>query len=133
MKEHSLPRRIAALCAVSAVAVMGIAGCSSDGDDSGGVDQSVLGSENKATGEPLTIAFNPGYLLDGLSAMGASSVDFGFTTPSRPAPPPAGPADSARCRRTTRRGRPRRRRSWRGPRSACGRPRSSRTTPRRRG
>ncbi|GAA1483137.1 DNA polymerase III subunit beta [Gordonia sinesedis] len=36
-------------------------------------------------GEPLTIAFNPGYLQDGLSAIGAGSVDFGFTTPSRPA------------------------------------------------
>ncbi|MFT4125108.1 MAG: DNA polymerase III subunit beta [Gordonia sp. (in: high G+C Gram-positive bacteria)] len=36
-------------------------------------------------GEPLTIAFNPGYLQDGLSAIGASAVDFGFTTPSRPA------------------------------------------------
>ena len=57
MKEHTLPRRIAALCAVSVVAVLGIAGCSSDGDDSGGVDSSVLGAENKATGEPLTIGF----------------------------------------------------------------------------
>ncbi len=36
-------------------------------------------------GEPLTIAFNPGYLQDGLNAIGAGSVDFGFTTPSRPA------------------------------------------------
>lgn len=36
-------------------------------------------------GEPLTIAFNPGYLLDGLSAIGAERVEFGFTTPSRPA------------------------------------------------
>ncbi|MGC4960794.1 DNA polymerase III subunit beta [Gordonia sp. DT101] len=36
-------------------------------------------------GEPLTIAFNPGYLQDGLSAIGVASVDFGFTTPSRPA------------------------------------------------
>lgn len=36
-------------------------------------------------GDPLTIAFNPGYLLDGLSALNASTVEFGFTTPSRPA------------------------------------------------
>ncbi|MDY6810110.1 MAG: DNA polymerase III subunit beta [Actinomycetota bacterium] len=36
-------------------------------------------------GEPLTIAFNPGYLQDGLSAIGVPTVDFGFTTPSRPA------------------------------------------------
>ena len=36
-------------------------------------------------GEPLTIAFNPGYLQDGLAAIGVPTVDFGFTTPSRPA------------------------------------------------
>ena len=36
-------------------------------------------------GEPLTIAFNPTYLQDGLSAIGVAVVDFGFTTPSRPA------------------------------------------------
>ncbi|MGV9826872.1 DNA polymerase III subunit beta [Gordonia sp. NPDC003429] len=36
-------------------------------------------------GEPLTIAFNPTYLQDGLSAIGVPTVDFGFTTPSRPA------------------------------------------------
>ena len=36
-------------------------------------------------GEPLTIAFNPTYLQDGLSAIGVATVDFGFTTPSRPA------------------------------------------------
>lgn len=36
-------------------------------------------------GEPLTIAFNPGYLLDGLGSVHASRVAFGFTLPSRPA------------------------------------------------
>lgn len=36
-------------------------------------------------GEPLTIAFNPGYLQDGLAAIGVPTIDFGFTTPSRPA------------------------------------------------
>jgi DNA polymerase III subunit beta len=36
-------------------------------------------------GEPLTIAFNPTYLTDGLSSLHSSRVSFGFTTPSRPA------------------------------------------------
>lgn len=36
-------------------------------------------------GEPLTIAFNPGYLLDGLSALHSDRVTFGLTTPTRPA------------------------------------------------
>ena len=36
-------------------------------------------------GEPLTIAFNPGYLLDGLGSMHSARVAFGFTQASRPA------------------------------------------------
>ncbi len=36
-------------------------------------------------GEPLTIAFNPNYLTDGLGAVHSERVSFGFTTPSRPA------------------------------------------------
>ena len=36
-------------------------------------------------GVPLTIAFNPGYLLDGLGSVHSSRVAFGFTQPSRPA------------------------------------------------
>jgi DNA polymerase III subunit beta len=36
-------------------------------------------------GEPLTIAFNPAYLTDGLSSLHTERVWFGFTTPSRPA------------------------------------------------
>lgn len=36
-------------------------------------------------GEPLTIAFNPGYLKEGLSAIHSSRVVFGFTMASRPA------------------------------------------------
>jgi DNA polymerase-3 subunit beta len=36
-------------------------------------------------GEPLTIAFNPTYLTDGLSSLHSDRVSFGFTTPSRPA------------------------------------------------
>ncbi|MDY6996116.1 MAG: DNA polymerase III subunit beta [Actinomycetota bacterium] len=36
-------------------------------------------------GDPLTIAFNPTYLTDGLGSLHADRVTFGFTTPSRPA------------------------------------------------
>jgi DNA polymerase III subunit beta len=36
-------------------------------------------------GEPLTIAFNPTYLTDGLGALHSGRVSFGFTTSSRPA------------------------------------------------
>jgi DNA polymerase-3 subunit beta len=36
-------------------------------------------------GEPLTIAFNAGYLTDGLAALNAERASFGFTTPQRPA------------------------------------------------
>lgn len=52
------------------------------GDDAGKAEEELAVAFQ---GEPLTIAFNPGYLQDGLSAIGAASVDFGFTTPSRPA------------------------------------------------
>ncbi|MDO5077635.1 DNA polymerase III subunit beta [Corynebacterium sp.] len=37
------------------------------------------------SGEPLLIAFNPGYLKDGLSVIHTDRVVFGFTQPSRPA------------------------------------------------
>jgi len=37
------------------------------------------------SGEPLTIAFNPSYLTDGLGSLHSEKVTFGFTTPSRPA------------------------------------------------
>ncbi len=36
-------------------------------------------------GEPLTIAFNPTYLTDGLGSLHSEKVSFGFTTPSKPA------------------------------------------------
>ncbi|WP_349270320.1 DNA polymerase III subunit beta [Mycolicibacterium parafortuitum] len=36
-------------------------------------------------GDPLTIAFNPNYLTDGLGSLHSDRVTFGFTTPSRPA------------------------------------------------
>ena len=37
------------------------------------------------TGEPLTIAFNPTYLTDGLASLHSDRVTFGFTTASKPA------------------------------------------------
>jgi DNA polymerase-3 subunit beta len=36
-------------------------------------------------GDPLTIAFNPTYLTDGLGSLHSEKVTFGFSTPSRPA------------------------------------------------
>lgn len=55
---------------------------SAGGDDiASGSD--VLGIQ--FAGEPLTIAFNPGYLQEGLSALGGSHVVFGFADSSRPA------------------------------------------------
>ncbi|WP_066903187.1 DNA polymerase III subunit beta [Millisia brevis] len=55
---------------------------SAGGDDAGRAEE-VL--EATYYGEPLTIAFNPGYLSDGLGALHSDKVEFGFTTPSRPA------------------------------------------------
>ena len=37
------------------------------------------------SGEPLLIAFNPGYLKEGLGVINTDRVVFGFTQPSRPA------------------------------------------------
>ena len=46
-------------------------------------------------GEPLTIAFNPTYLTDGLGSLHSEKVVFGFTTPSKPAVlRPVGDGDS---------------------------------------
>ncbi|WP_069874550.1 DNA polymerase III subunit beta [Streptomyces malaysiensis] len=36
------------------------------------------------TGEHLSIAFNPTFLLDGLNAIGADTTQFNFTTPGKP-------------------------------------------------
>lgn len=55
---------------------------SAGGDDAGRAEEWLTADFR---GEPLTIAFNPGYLTDGLSALHAERVTFGFTTPSRPA------------------------------------------------
>src|SRR6202167_2156532 len=46
-------------------------------------------------GEPLTIAFNPTYLTDGLASVHAERVSFGFTTPGKPALLRPAPADDS--------------------------------------
>lgn len=51
------------------------------GDDSGEAEETL---SVKYWGEPMTIAFNPSYLLDGLSVIDGPTATFGFT-PNRPA------------------------------------------------
>lgn len=55
---------------------------SAGGDDAGRAEERL---DADFRGEPLTIAFNPGYLIDGLGSLHSDRVSFGFTTPSRPA------------------------------------------------
>ncbi len=55
---------------------------SAGGDDAGRAEEFL---DADFQGEPLIIAFNPGYLIDGLSSLHSDRVSFGFTTPSRPA------------------------------------------------
>ncbi|NGP05614.1 DNA polymerase III subunit beta [Rhodococcus sp. 14C212] len=55
---------------------------SAGGDDAGRAEESLAA---EFQGEPLIIAFNPGYLLDGLGSLHSEKASFGFTTPSRPA------------------------------------------------
>lgn len=52
------------------------------GDDEGSAEEQLA---CELEGEPLTIAFNPAYLLDGLGALRTERAHLGFTTPSRPA------------------------------------------------
>jgi DNA polymerase-3 subunit beta len=52
------------------------------GDDEGSAEEQL---PCELEGEPLTIAFNPGYLLDALGALHSERVHLGFTTPNRPA------------------------------------------------
>jgi DNA polymerase-3 subunit beta len=40
--------------------------------------------EATLTGEEITVAFNPQFLLDGLSALGTDFVRLGFTHPNKP-------------------------------------------------
>ncbi|MFE1198511.1 DNA polymerase III subunit beta [Streptomyces olivaceoviridis] len=54
----------------------------------GGTDddaQAVDNVDTSLTGGELTIAFNPAFLLDGLSALTTQSVQFDFTSPTKPA------------------------------------------------
>ncbi len=55
---------------------------SAGGDDEGSAEEEL---PVEYTGDPVTIAFNPGYLLDGLGAVRTQKVHLSFTTPSRPA------------------------------------------------
>lgn len=52
------------------------------GDDVGRAEEDL---PVEFAGEPLTIAFNPTYLTDGLGSLHSERVSFGFTTSSRPA------------------------------------------------
>jgi DNA polymerase-3 subunit beta len=64
------------------------------GDDVGSAEEELT---CEFEGEPLTIAFNPGYLLDALGALHTERAQLTFTTPNRPAlvrPVPAAPAAS---------------------------------------
>jgi DNA polymerase-3 subunit beta len=62
------------------------------GDDVGSAEEELPCTLD---GNPLTIAFNPGYLLDSLGALHTARAQLTFTTPNRPAlvrpvvPPPA--------------------------------------------
>src|SRR5688500_6385623 len=62
------------------------------GDDVGSAEEEL---SCEVEGEPLMIAFNPGYLLDALGALHTERAQLTFTTPNRPAlvrPVPAAPA-----------------------------------------
>ena len=52
------------------------------GDDEGRAEEDLPA---EVDGDELLIAFNPGYLLDGLGVMHADAVRLSFTTPARPA------------------------------------------------
>jgi DNA polymerase-3 subunit beta len=55
---------------------------SAGGDDEGSAEEELA---VEYTGDPVTIAFNPGYLLDGLGALHTDRAHLSFTTPNRPA------------------------------------------------
>lgn len=52
------------------------------GDDEGSAEEELQVSYE---GEPVMIAFNPGYLADGLAALHCARAELTFTTPNRPA------------------------------------------------
>jgi DNA polymerase-3 subunit beta len=47
--------------------------------------QAVEALEATLEGDDITIAFNPGFLLDGLGAIGSDIARLSFTTPTKPA------------------------------------------------
>ncbi|MGW5050873.1 DNA polymerase III subunit beta [Actinokineospora sp. NPDC004072] len=55
---------------------------SAGGDDEGSAEEEL---PVEFTGDPVTIAFNPAYLQDGLAALHAERAELSFTTPNRPA------------------------------------------------
>jgi DNA polymerase-3 subunit beta len=55
---------------------------SAGGDDEGSAEEELPVDYE---GEPVTIAFNPGYLVDGLAALHSDRAELTFTTPNRPA------------------------------------------------
>ncbi|OLT40726.1 DNA polymerase III subunit beta [Saccharomonospora sp. CUA-673] len=55
---------------------------SAGGDDEGSAEEEL---PVDFEGEPVVIAFNPGYLADGLAALHADRAELTFTTPNRPA------------------------------------------------
>lgn len=55
---------------------------SAGGDDEGSAEEEL---QVDYEGEPVTIAFNPSYLGDGLGALNANRAELTFTTPNRPA------------------------------------------------
>jgi DNA polymerase III subunit beta len=60
----------------------GVLRLSAGADDVGRAEEDL---QVEFAGEPLTIAFNPTYLTDGLGSLHSAKVSFGFTTPSKPA------------------------------------------------
>jgi DNA polymerase-3 subunit beta len=63
------------------------------GDDVGSAEEEL---HCELEGEPLAVAFNPGYLLDALGSLHTERAQLTFTTPTRPAMvrPVAGPAST---------------------------------------
>jgi DNA polymerase-3 subunit beta len=55
---------------------------SAGGDDEGRAEEQL---EVSIDGEPMMVAFNPGYLLDGLGALDAETAVLRFTTTIKPA------------------------------------------------
>ena len=83
-------RRVALVAARNAPVRLGF---SADGvvleaggaDDAQASEQLECGWEGEAAGAPFQIAFNPAYLLDGLSAVDSDTTTLSFTGPTRPA------------------------------------------------